>query len=104
MKTARECGVGSTWTIFKGGGMKRARLRSVINGHVCEEDAIISTADEWPSLVRQDPSLASWRLATHADRTVIALEPLADVLARVFPAPVGCGLPAPERARRGPLD
>jgi hypothetical protein len=66
--------------------MKRARLRSNICGHVVEEDAIVSTAEEWPGLVKEDRSLASWRTATHADGTLVAMEPVLDVVRRVLGA------------------
>ncbi len=60
-----------------------ARIRTVIEGEVYEQEVCEASAEEWAWAVESTPALAGWSLARFPSGRVVAVEPLPCVLRRV---------------------
>lgn len=64
--------------------LARARLRSLYQGSVFNEDLILCTQDEWAEALRLAPSFAAWRVAAFPNGLVVAVEPIAGLIDRLI--------------------
>lgn len=77
-----------------------ARLRSLYEGSVFTEDLILCTSEQWAEALRMAPSFAAWRVASFPNGFIVAVEPLADIIARLGDLPLACDAAIPNRRRK----